>query len=944
MRNHLLEALVSNYIRLVGLGDSNFVLQKLGSTLITFFSRPGSTWKFPIRHILACTLNGHYVSEESLPEVEQLLTGATGISGDRFRGVLMLASIFAEDLGSHSCSTVDEGRLSTRVAANCLDMLQLLRLSTTVTLAGEKHISQSVPHFRSGGWESAGDEAIRLLVLAIQALPYWVNMIKYATNMDIRILEELALDGIATSAAALERDELTASVLQMLVSLESSAGRILRLALPGFPSLVLTSRKALEIRSSLLRGDFTPDSMLLVDLLESIMGRVDTTKSDYLHDQCYIEIVRVLGQLLRCEGVAVIEDPVCHTVLQRLTEVIEGSTDWDDEYDPAREFLKALAVDACEASLHKIRIPLDQLSSETHNWDIDDRARFRDFRFDVQDFYQSAFALLGNALVEEVVKTIMGRGEPPDWSIFEAGTFCLNSFVDTMSSEADTYDVLISGVLSSPAWTRLLHSSDSVPDRALQTGINFVAENIGYLQRNPENLVPVLNFLFSSLHLKASTSAASRAIYRLCDSHREALYEGLPQFMSSLGSLEGIGEAERHRVYGAVAALIQALPNEEAKVPPLTQLLTPVSHLLGSMDSSSNADKEDVLTACIDIVQTLASIGKGLRSPADFPVDLDAPSADTPDFWITGSGSMVQRELLGIYHATLQRIGSDTDNIFVDGCCDFVKSGFTESHPSPFKFADSMGLYLLQQLINVDNPSIDNTLACATSYLASVEPQSVRESVSGVLYAIIPLQQQILSAFQQTGQLPNSNLPSASLDFLGRLLGKWGQEWFSMEDGQATIAVAVELGLVLMADVDTLPRRSAASFFTAVADTSILETRPKDEAQMRMMHVLETYGPRVLSLLLKLLGGDCARSELESLSEMLRRFVQKRPMLTKAVLREAVKQESGIFSEKSLKATTLERRSRFAAQVESLRGARKTTEIVKDFWIACRGSGFGYTA
>ena len=34
---------------------------------------------------------------------------------------------------------------------------------------------------------------------------------------------------------------------------------------------------------------------------------------------------------------------------------------------------------------------------------------------------------------------------------------------------------------------------------------------------------------------------------------------------------------------------------------------------------------------------------------------------------------------------------------------------------------------------------------------------------------------------------------------------------------------------------------------------------------------------------------------------------------------------------------------RFVGQVEVLKGGRKANEAVREFWVACRGSAFGYT-
>ncbi|KAJ9612597.1 member of the karyopherin-beta [Cladophialophora chaetospira] len=948
MRLYLLEALVSNYVRLIDQQESNFVLQKLGSTIITYFAKTDSGWTFPVRHVLACMLGRHYVSEDSSPDANQLLGASQAVSANQLKGVLMLVSLIAEDLSNQSTTGLDEGRLNARIGANCLDVLHVLKYCSDLFRADrfsntqEETLEGSRQH-RVGTTSIDNAAAVPLLQLVFKAVPYWVGVIKHADTKDTLQLEGLAIDCIASSGDCLESKQLTAAVLQMIISLEQSSPRLLRQGSPEFPSIVVGSEKAKELMTSLLQGDFSPDAIVYVDLLDAIMSRVDTTKPDYLHDHWYQELARIMGRLLRCEGVAVIEDPVCHIVLQRITEMAEGSTDWEELNDPGMAILRGLTADACDACLLKIRIPDGQMSSETQDWDADDRARFRDFRYDVHDFFQSALTVLGNELVEEVVKTVVGQEMPPDWGTFEAGVFCLVALFDALSADTDPYVALITAVLNSSSWEYLLQLTSSVPDRALQTAINFLAENVTHLQRRPDKLVPILNFLFSSLHLKASATAASRAIFKLCDSHRELLREGLPQFMGSLASIEKVGDAERHRIYGAVAALVQALPSEEAKVQPLTQLLLPISQELASLEGS-NADHDEILKACTDIVQTLASIGKGMRSPADAPVDLEAPSTHVSNFWTTGPGATVQQKLLGVYHAALQNVQINIDNVIVDACCDFLRSGFTETHPSPFKFSDAIGLELMIDFINVDNPSIDNTMACATSYLAAVSSQSIQSSIGGILYAVVSNEQHILTQLQSTRQLPNSNFASASLEFLGRCFAKWGKLWFDMQDSQEAAAVAMELGLIVMADADTLPRRSAAAFFAAFADFTDPGTGIAGDAKVRMRNVLDAFGPRVLSLLLRLLGGECARSELESLSETLKKFIQKQPKLTKAIFREAIRAESGVMTEKALKATTIEQRNRFVAQIEVLRGARKTNEAVKDFWIACRGSGFGYIA
>lgn len=936
MRKYLLEALVTNYIRLVNLPDANFVLRKLSSTLSALFLRADSGWRYPLRQVLACLLSGHYVAQDDLPEMLLLLEHAKTCSDQQLKGVLMIAAIMAEDFGSHSQSSLVESKLVSRVAANCADAWPLFRFC--------------IARFSEKGSASASHPN-ELFQLIIQALPYWTSMLRHqcagseGDSDDGRHAELVAKECIETVSKWFEQDSYTGPVLQMLISLQQTCPKTLREAIPNFPASITASRKSEEMVYHLTEGDFEPDGILYVDFLETIMSQVDITKSEFLHTGLYDGIVRTLQRLLRCEGVAVIEDPVCQTALEKISEIVEGSSDWEDD-DQAQTFVKALAVDACQACLQKIKLPSEQMSSETQDWDTDERLKFQDFRYDVQDFLQSAFTVIGSGLIAELVNQILSQGPSTDWSTFEAATFSLTAFSDTMSSDPNTYDAVITTVLFSQPWTYLLRSSHVVPDRARQTGIRFITENEGYLQRHPDSLVMVLNFLFSSLHLQASASAASRAIYSLCDSHRSILKEGLPQFLESLATIGDLGEAERHRIYAAVAAIIQALPSEEAKIEPLSQLTASVARALVVIDEGG-LEGDELIRACLDVMQTLAWIGKGLRSPHDVPVDLEAaPSQGQVDFWTLGPGAQAQHSVLDLYEATLRKMQAHADNDFIEACCDFIKSGFTEDHPSPLKFSDSTAVSLVCELIHLENPAIDTTLACASSLLSSIAATSVPAAVGKLVYLVCAGQQTVLSTFQQSRRLPNNNFASSSLDFLSRLMSKWGVVWFGLDDSEGTATVAFETGLIVMADSDTLPRRSAASFFAAFADFTVPEalTAFDPEVTARVSNVLHQFGPRILSLVLRLLGGECARSEIDSLTEPLKKFVQKQLMLTKAVLREAVKPGSGVMSEKALQATTIDQRNRFLAQIEALRGGRKTNDIVKDFWLVCRGSGFGYIA
>ncbi len=659
MKQYLLETLMNHYVRLITLPDSNFVLQKLCSTLVTFFAKPDSEWQYPIRHLFACLLGGQHMSEAALPTMQQLCEAATNCSDYQLKGVLMLVRIMAEDLVGHTSSAVTENRIARRLAANCLDAWQLFDFSLHRVIERED---------RQAATSQIAPDSTELLQMVLQAMPFWTSTIKpECLQLDsdiIRRIEGIAKECIRFAVGLLDSDSFLGHVLQLLIHLQQSSAKILQDAVPNFPATVAESKRAKEIVYLLGQGDFSAEGILYVDLLESIMSRVDTTTSEYLRSGRYNEVVQTLRRLLRCEGVAVIEDPVCQIALEKISEIVEGFADWD-EGDPAATFICDLAADACDACLSKIQIPQEQMSIATQDWDADERAKFQDFRYDVHDFFQSAFGVLGNALIEGIVKTILSQVDNPDWSAFEAATFSLTAFSDTMSFDPDTYDSLITTVLSSAPWHYVLQSGTAVPDKARQTGIRFIADNVVYLRRHPDSMVLVLNFLFSSLHLQASASAASKAIYSLCESHRNTLTEGLPQFMASLTTVGDLAEAESHRLYAAVAAIIQALPTEEAKIQPLTELLASIRSVSAVLNEEVQ-DQGERQRLCIDAMQTLASIGKGLRSPHDVPIDLESSGTQQSIFWHNGPGASVQRYVLNLYHAILLKMQTKAENTFIE--------------------------------------------------------------------------------------------------------------------------------------------------------------------------------------------------------------------------------------------------------------------------------------
>ena len=945
LSNSLLVALIGSYVRLTLAGDANFVLQKLCSTLSALQQRLGFSWPFPVRHVFACLINHNYIEQQSLTQLGDVINLSPHIATRQLSGAVRLSMTLLEDASTRLATANDQAVV--QLSKSCLDTFQLLSYCLTGLYQASSN-SAARPELAGGnGLNESEPFTTDLARICLQAVPLWIPQLKiqaaHAPKSEVHATNKVVVECVSSVLKFAQHDTLSANGIQCLIAIQQFSPKLLIKADLGFPESFAKSNLVKRLVVELQSGDFSHESVLLVELLEAIMTQVDLSTPEYLISGQYSEVLQALLGLLRCDGIAMIEDTICQVVLESIVMIVEGYTDWEhdagtlDSSLDSLDFLKDFVRQACESCLMKIKMPPEAMEDASSIWDADDRAKFHDFRMDVQDFLQSAFNVLGVPLIEAIVSTL--TLSQAGWSNFEASVFCLIAFSDTMTADPVLYDPLVEAALTSD-YFKLVMESDDVPGKARNTSIRFLTEMTAYLQRYP-HLMEVLNFLFSSLHQPSLVGNASRAIYTLCDAERSFLTPALPNFIDSLATISDLHGIDRHRIYGGVAAVVQSLPDEVTKVQPLSRILECVSQAADSVDPN---DIDGVyLEHLTDVLETMAAIGRGLRAPNDAPIDIEA-STPTDTFWMGGSGSQVQERVIALYTHVIKATGGKVDATFIEAACDFLRSGFTEDHPSPFKFSSAVSTDLVKDHISLDSPNIDAVMGCASSLLASAQTEDFDPFLARLIHQVMTCGQDFLTGYQLSQSLGDSNFPSASLDFVSRLLPKWVDKILSAGDGQDFVGLFVQLAVLVISEPDPLPRRSAASFFSALVDVGkrgkSIEATAKEvlEAQMKL------HSPRILAVLLRLIGGECARSELDVLTDPLRRYAQHQPMLFKSICREATKKESFVLTEKALQSTTPEQRSRFIAQMDSLRGGRKSNDVVREFWIACRGSGFGYIA
>lgn len=937
-RRVLLEGLLNTYAQLVNVSDASFVLLKLCSTITAYFVKD-DTWQIAVGQLAASLLRGQYVSSERLADAGMLEELLHSMNIHQLHSTLWFASTLVEDVARLDNGTSRSALLKGRLASNSEEVWLAMKicLDRCITTISTKDASLGAPMAQLLELEAI-EAAKTVLPMLLPWLEYLPPDAPKRTGHSVVNLAHTVVSCVFTCFSHSVLQDL---VIQTLTGIAESYYQIFRHAGGGAVAKITTSTKAAVWIDEMQQGEFSPEAVRYVEFLIALVNSADLSSPTYLDEKVTLDNLLTLKKLMRCEGAAVIEDEVCQLVLECLSEVVEQYNEWT-QAARGNDDMKSFVSEVCLAAITKAEFPVVEVDAGTSTWDADDRARFQDFRNDVADFLASAFVALGSPLLETLAMRAIAGDVGPSWPAFEASLFCLLEFSDTMDHDLEQFDPVIRAILSCPQWVEATQHTESCPSKARQTAIRFVAQQTGYLRRNINSLIPCLDFLFRSLQVSGSAQAASRAIQTLCYSERFLLVEALPQFMSSLPGLKGLEPPIRHKIYSAVAAIVQAVPTEIAKVEPLNNLLDSISFLARQEPPEETSMKR--VAVSVDLLQALAAIGRGLRAPTDVVIDLESSGSVSEEatFWTLGDGHQTQREALSLCTYTLTAPGVQPSGEIVEAACDFVRSGYSENDPSPFKFSASISVDFLTSQIYVDSPNIDAVMGCASTFLASADKNMDTSLFARLFDPVFSSCQALTAQYRSSGGLPTNDFPASAMEFLTRLLPKWLSSLLVLPNAQDNMGCVFDLALIVLTTSDTLPRRAAASFFAAIFELTGHSTSLTPRALTQLSTILNTYTAPIVATMLNLIAGECARSEIEAVTEILRKLVGNQTSSTKRLLKEAMAEHAAVLSPRAYKATTLQQRLRFIAQAEALRGTRKTIELAKDFWIATRGDAFGY--
>lgn len=739
-----------------------------------------------------------------------------------------------------------------------------------------------------------------------------------------------------------------------LPTLSKSAGHIL-VELMGWLEPVLSQDHVAAIHeyvisdsgtahiSSLLEGDFEDENITFIELLLSFStvkrSRLFTQPLDESHEK----IITLLHTLLKTPGYAAVDDSVSPLALEWWTEAAD---DLQEEFlDPeegkgpeaAKQNLARAALDCFE----KLKYPTGE---ELREWGDDERAEFGSFRRDVCDFLLAAYPILGVDLIHVFQQHARSSLASRDWRTFESAIFCVAQLSEAVDENQHADDCL-NAIFFSDEFARLCDDSEVIiPDKARQTLVDMLGRYRSYFERTHALLPRVLTFLFASLNVASCAPAASRSISYLCNSCRDALKVELPAFISQFEIFRFKPTATAQtmeKVLEGIAAIIQTLSADEDKSQFLERIL---GFFVEQAELARNeASQGSIEQACMRghmVLRCLASIGKGLRSDNEVILDLSSEKDDgpyPPTYWNSGNGAVSQNLIMQCMRLLVMDFPFDA--AIIEATCDILKAGFTE-RKGPFVFPPTLTVDFVKS-IPLGTSGADMVMGTASAFLAShsSHPHKVNEEVVALILHVY----NTFSLVQEKPELYDPELANSGIDFLTRLLPKYHPYLLELTytpqgvgERPPVIETISNFTLFSLQGPEPIPLRSASQFWVSVLNL------PNDaEAAQKTIH---SYLPALCRILVTQLAGRCARSDIEHLTDVLRRVVFKqlghaRPHIT-AALADIGNDHTG---QGHANVPSPEERQRFLSSLLAARGARQQTlQLVRTLWVKCKGAGFDY--
>uniref|UniRef100_A0A8H7K7S9 Importin N-terminal domain-containing protein n=1 Tax=Bionectria ochroleuca TaxID=29856 RepID=A0A8H7K7S9_BIOOC len=721
---------------------------------------------------------------------------------------------------------------------------------------------------------------------SIKCLQAWVLFVQKASSRDkdfvdaLRPLITLVIESLAAEEPVLETIELLSDILS------NFSGLLTEQHYSMLDAFFCTQRFHQHYHD-LLRGDFEFEKLQYGQLL---LAYGDARGCPAVDDKIFVPSLEFWSTF-------------SETVTDETYSAEQSPNPWESS-------AVSYVLQAVSNAWQKIAFPATE---ELSQWDSSDRLNFNEARKDVADLLQSTYTLSGPRLVFTFAELVLKSLSERSWRHLEAAAFCLSALADCIKEDPRSDEALASVFASS--LFQILQDNMDLPFRTRQTCVGLIEHYTEYFERNVVHLPPALSFLFSLVGEHSLASAASKSIIQLCSSCRRHLFRETGGF---LDEYQKLSDSKRLDCHSNVRLSIDStkLPAARARIGCAT----------GARCFDDAGLDDPALHLALKSLRCLAAIGRGFQSPSEAPIDIDSTAV---------AGSEGDSELTdlhrGIFSILLQLQNAfSTCSDVTEIICSILRCGFSEPFPGLFVFSrEDVTKFLTKH--NGNTPRIGVLVSTGCPFVSSFTPAELvqrQHNLTDLLIWVIGLIQ------QHPDPEHDPELVQNAIDFVSRLLAKSPSTFLHLQPSDM-MEYCFLFTLRVLDGKEPLPKAAATDFWTTFVS---LNDESTNGLKGEVSQAMATLGPLLCQCIARNIGGNAARSELDKVAEPLKRMVSRYPE-TKLWLELGLNHPSFPSSK-----VTLEQKSMFLKKIISLRGARATNQVVRDFWLAARGSNFAYAS
>ncbi|KAK3939954.1 armadillo-type protein [Diplogelasinospora grovesii] len=933
----LLQKVIGWFLQSLVDGSGAFVTKKLCTALVTYFMRFSQLWPHPLRHLLYSLDIGRGMPVEGLDDALPANVIVGNLDRRKLRAAIWFTASLVEEITKTDMNVakympVHKGLQDSVADATCL----LAR-----------------------GFSPPSDNPA--LLTQEDALTCFQSWVMYWQRGSAKLGPLVALVDPAMQCFADE--SLFSATAELFSDILSYCPSFLSEENYNSLAALFDSAWAADHYKEIVDGH--EDGNIAFGLLMLAYGDAKVLQLMTGTDDRSQRFLQRLSGLLAAEGYPVHDDYIFVPALEFWSTFVETMIDeaFTQESDHASELLvwRPLAEQHLTTVLMNCWRKIQWPPVETFaSWDSAERTGFTDARKDVGDLLQSVFALKGLPLVKFFVDLLLRSLELQIWPEVEACAYCLGSLSDCVS-DSSNYDIELGRVFASPLFELLGEQRGPLPLRLRQTGLSLIERYSEYFERHAEYLPHALNLLFAAVGDAQLGGPSAKAISTLCSSCRPILTSEAPTFIRHYQTIRTSGlvldSLAEERIVLAIASIIQAIPDKVQKMQAFGQLLSfftsdieravqlkanpgmlnlsDPNFLRGVEQPSSAAPsqvppaEEIALQIALRALRCLSSMAKGMQDVKDHVVDIDDDDSQQQTKQANNAELVgVQATILAAMLQTQETFASSGE--VVEIICMILKAGFSETEPGPFVFpAEVVVDFFLKQ--GPATPRLGTVLSTACSFVGSLY-RGPRMYVPNHLSRLLPWVISILQALPE----PESDTEVAQngIYFVDRVMTKYPAVFFGLQPFQ-TLEFFFMFCLKVLNGKEPLPKSAAADFWT-----SFITSKTEDDPalQATITGAIEHLGPLLAISLMQNFGGNAARSELDKLSEPLKKLVTGN-VHAQMWLQNALQHET--FPAHHV---PLEQRIMLLKKIIALRGNRDTNKVLREFWLLCRGANFSYAS